>query len=574
MKIKNKNWTLKFIFLTAICLLAGAGGFSFAFAEDSSPSSTTCAVYFTYIGCPNCAQVDPVVLTEWTKKYPELAIIEYVWKGGDWQDPNSQFFGEFAKEYKTQAAVPQLVFDKKNIRLGGMDVPQGEKNIKALTSNPCPLINETVFWENLDLNKLKAKPKIWANGRILIKKDNGWLFQWNGKSFSKDSKNIIGDRAITNKLAKELLFTENISNILQGYKFEIVEPKRADFSGIASSDSEVIPYAEFENAIKINPIKNEATLAKGAATSNKEALGGKVSFAPASAEVMADKKATAGEEEIDLPIFGKIKTDGFSLPVLTAFLAIVDGLTNPCGFFVIFFLLSALISLAGARKKMFLVGGIFIFFFALYYFLFMAVLLNIFMLGKEIAILTIIAGGICILTGLLNIKDYFLFQKGISLSLSKNKKLKFEQRVKNLSLTKSTSALIIGTVIIASAISLVAIACTFGIPLAYTKILTSKSLPFLQYYLYLIFYNLIYIIPMATIVSIFAITLGKKTFGKKWIRRLKLVSGFIILFLGSALIWNYILLENIAFIFQIIIAAIVLSGLIISIPRLLKIFRR
>jgi hypothetical protein len=571
MKIKNKNWTLKFIILAVICLLAGAGGFNFAFAEDNSPSSTICAVYFTYLGCPNCAQVDPIVLTKWTKKYPELVVIEYMWKGGDWQDPNSQFFGEFTREYKTQAAVPQLVFDKKNIRLGGMDVPQGEKNIKALTSNPCPLINKTVFWEDLDLNELKAKPKIWANGRILIKKDNGWLFQWNGKSFSKD---LIGEKNIDNELAKNLLFSDNVAKIIQGRKFEIVEPERAKFSGIVSSDSGVVPYAEFENAIKINPVRteisNEINISEELITAQKNKP-----VEPSFADLPAGEAgATAGKEEIDLPIFGKIKTDGFSLPVLTAFLAITDGLTNPCGFFVIFFLLSALISLAGARKKMFLVGGIFIFFFALYYFLFMAVLLNIFMLGKEIAILTIIAGGICILTGLLNIKDYFLFQKGISLSLSKDKKLKFEQRVKNLSLTKSIPALIIGTTVIASTISLVAIACTFGIPLAYTKILISKSLPSLHYYLYLIFYNLIYILPMVTIVSVFAITLGKKIFGKKWIRILKLVSGFIILFLGSALVWNYVLLENVTFIFQIIIAAIVLSGLIIFTPRLLRIFRR
>ncbi len=34
-----------------------------------------CAIYFTYIGCPNCAQVDPVVLTEWTKKFDYGFII-------------------------------------------------------------------------------------------------------------------------------------------------------------------------------------------------------------------------------------------------------------------------------------------------------------------------------------------------------------------------------------------------------------------------------------------------------------------------------------------------------------------
>jgi len=545
MKTKNKNWGTKFIVLVVIYFLIGIGKFDFVFAEDKSLSSIICATYFTYIGCPNCASVDPIVLIEWPKKYPNLVIIEYMWRGGDWRDPNSQFFGEFASVYKIHSAVPQIVFNKDNIRLGRLNVPKAEDDIKSLSSNPCPLINKNVFWENLNLNELKAKPKIWANGRILIKLNkNEWLFQWNGESPPETTKK----EKFSQKELKELLFTENLSEKLKNKIFHIAKPQKAKFSGVAFPGSGVIPYAEFENAIKIKITEKPAE--------------SKISYQA------VKKKQTV--EEIEIPIFGKIKTAKFSLPALTILLGIVDGLTNPCGFFVIFFLLSALISLAGARKKMILVGGVFIFFFALYYFLFMALLLNIFILGRKIALLTTVAGGICIFAGLLNVKDYFFFQKGISLSLSKGKKLKFEERVKNLSLTKSIPALIVGTTIIASTISLVAIACTFGIPLAYTKILTSKSLPSLQYYLYLVFYNLIYIIPMAIIVLIFAITLGKKTFKELWIRRLKLVSGFIILFLGSLLSWNYVLLENITFIFWLIITAVVLSGLVILIDSLRK----
>ncbi len=545
MKTKNKNWGTKFIVLVVIYFLIGIGKFDFVFAEDKSLSSTICAVYFTYIGCPNCASVDPLVLIEWPEKYPNLVIIEYMWRGGDWRDPNSQYFGKFASVYKIHSAVPQLVFDKDNIRLGRLNVPKAEDDIKSLSSNPCPLINKNVFWENLNLNELKAKPKIWANGRILIKLNkNEWLFQWNGENPPETTKK----EKFSQKELKELLFTENLSEKLKNKIFDVAKPQKAKFSGVAFPGSGIIPYAEFENAIKIKITEKPAE--------------SKISYQA------VKKKQTV--EEIEIPIVGKIKTGKFSLPALTTLLGIVDGLTNPCGFFVIFFLLSALISLAGARKKMILVGGTFIFFFALYYFLFMALLLNIFILGRKIALLTTIAGGICIFAGLLNVKDYFFFQKGISLSLSKGKKLKFEERVKNLSLTKSIPALIVGTTIIASTISLVAIACTFGIPLAYTKILTSKSLPSLQYYLYLVFYNLIYIIPMAIIVLIFAITLGKKTFKELWIRRLKLVSGFIILFLGSLLSWNYVLLENITFIFWLIITAVVLSALVILIDSLRK----
>ena len=517
---------------------------------EAQSGEKICTLYFTYIGCPNCAYTDPAVLSEWPEEYPNLVVIEYSWIGGQLGDPNSKFFGEYAQAYRTQAAVPQLVFSKDNIMLGRLDVPKAKQNIKELISNSCPLINKRVIWEQLNLNELKAKPKIWANGRILIKlEENSWLFQWNGKVLSKE---IVGNQTINNSLAKDLLFTSDISAILKNKKFVVVSPSKVKFSGSTfPKSSGLVPYAEFENAIEINV---KAPSAPSIATEQEQ---------PSPEE--KEKKT----EEIELPLFGKIKTEEFSLPLLTAIFAVADGLTNPCGFFVLFFLVGALIGLAGARKRIFLVGSIFVLFFIIYYFLFMALLLNVFMLGKNLAILTTTAGGVCLFAGILNIKDYFFFGKGLSLSISEKKKGKLTERVKELSLAESNSSLIIGSVIVASAISLVAIACTFGIPLAYTKVLSTESLPSLQYYLYLILYNLIYAIPMLAIVLIIAITLGKGQFGESWIKRLKLISGFVILFLGFVLVWNYILLEHVGFILRLIFSAVIISGLVIFINEIL-----
>ncbi len=209
-----------------------------------------CTIYFTYIGCPNCAFTDPVVLTEWTEKYDNLVVIEYIWLGGDYQDPNSQFFGKYAMEYKTPAAVPYLSIDKDNIRMGRLDVPAGEADIKAKTSNLCPLLEGSVSLEELDLNKLLGKPKIWANGRILISlEENTWLFQWDGEKISEE---ITGNENINNKTLKDLLFTDDVSQILNGKKFESAEPQKAEFSGIAFPGHGFIPYKDFENAIKID----------------------------------------------------------------------------------------------------------------------------------------------------------------------------------------------------------------------------------------------------------------------------------------------------------------------------------
>ncbi|MCD6470969.1 hypothetical protein J7K86_00330 [bacterium] len=514
-----------------------------------------CSVYFTFIGCPNCAVTDPVVLIKWPKKYPNLVIIEYGWKGGDWKSINSRFFGEYASIYKTQAAVPQFVISKNNIKLGRIDVPKAENDIKKTKSNPCPLIDKSIPFENLDLNKLPAFPKIWANERVLIKLNrNEWLFQWNGKNPPRTT----GKEIFTQKELKELLFTENIFEKLENKAFNIVQPQKAEFSGIAFPGSDFIPYAEFENAIKINLSKKPETPLQEKIKPKKEKK--------------SEKKTSFLEQKekaITLPLIGKIETEKFSLPILTFLIAIADGF-NPCAFFVLTFLLASLVGLAGARKKILLVGTIFVFFSALFYFLFMSVLFNVFQLGKKIVILTIIAGLIAIFAGIVNIKDYFFFQKGISLTLPKSRKEKFIQKVKNLSLTKSVWALITSTTIIAATVNIYELLCTFGFPMVYTRILTLRNLSSLQYYLYLIFYNLVYVLPLGVIVLIFTFTLGKKTFSQIWVRRLKLISGFMILFLGLILILKPKLLESALTAFSALLGAIIISGIVILIDSLYR----
>jgi len=533
--------------------------FLFLPAKSVLASDYFCTLYFTFIGCPNCAHTDPIVLTQWPHKYPNLVIIEYGWHQGDWKDPNSQFFGEYAEAYKTQAAVPQIVIDKNTIKLGRIEVPKAEDNIKKKISNPCPLINQSIPFENLDLTKLPAFPKIWANGRILIKlSENEYLFQWNGE----DPPRTIGKEKFSQEELKELLFTENISKELKNKVFDIVEPQQVKFSGSAFPPSSgFVPYAEFDHAIKITLSKNEISPPPSSSEETHPTIS-EEEIKPKETTPTGEVVQGSEEETVQLPIIGKIETKKFSLPILTFLIALADGF-NPCAFFVLTFLLAALIGLAGARKKILLVGGVFIFFSALFYFLFMAVLLNVFQLGGKITILTIIAGLIAVFAGLINIKDYFFFQKGISLTLPKSYKERFIQRVKNLSLAKSTWALIGATSIIAATVNIYELLCTFGFPMVYTRVLTLRNLPPVQYYLYLVFYNLVYVIPLAVIVLIFAVTLGKRTFSQLWVRRLKLVSGFMILFLGLILMIKPKLLESVLTAFSILFIAIIISGIII-----------
>ena len=538
--------------------------FVFIPAQKTLAQDYFCAVYFTAIGCPNCAVTDPILLTEWTNKYSNLVIIEYSWKDfNNPKNPNPRLFGEYINAYRIQSAVPQIIISKKNIRLGRIEVPKAERDIQKKKFNPCPLVGKSVSFENLDLKELPGLPKIWANGRILIKlNENEWIFQWNGENPPR----TIGKENFSQKELKDLFFTDNISKKLENKIFDIVEPQKVEFSGsVFPASYGFVPYAEFENAIKID-LSKEITPPPHSGKQEKPTQTTTETQTATEKEISEEE---AEEETVNLPLIGEIETKEFSLPLLTLLIALADGF-NPCAFFVLTFLLAALIGLAGARKKILLVGGIFILFSALLYFLFMSVLLNVFQLGAKVTVLTLIAGGIALFAGIINIKDYFYFQKGISLTLPKSYKEKFIQRVKNLSLAKSTFALILGTIIIALTVNIYELLCTFGFPMVYMRVLTLRELSSLQYYLYLAFYNLVYVIPLGIIFLIFSITLGRKTFSQLWVRRLKLVSGFMIVFLGLVLMIKPVLLENVLTAFEILFLAIIISGIIILIDSLWK----
>ena len=280
--------------------------------------------------------------------------------------------------------------------------------------------------------------------------------------------------------------------------------------------------------------------------------------------------STNNSTQIKIPIFGVIDTERGSLILTTILIAAADCF-NPCAFFILTFLLAAMLY-AGSeeenkgkkRKRIILVGGIFVLFSALIYFLFMSLWLNVFLYAKQIVVLTLVAGIIAVFAGIINIKDYFFFQKGLSFTLSKKERFKFINKVEKLTQIKSVYMLILGTVIIAVSVNMYELLCTFGFPMVFLRILTLRSLTGFSYYSYVSLYSIVYVLPLVIIVSIFAYTLGKKEFGKDSIRRFKLISGFMVLFLGLILIINPLLLESIAASFTILAVAILLSLIIIG----------
>ena len=266
-------------------------------------------------------------------------------------------------------------------------------------------------------------------------------------------------------------------------------------------------------------------------------------------------------------IFGKIDLSALSLPILTIILGAMDSI-NPCSFFILLFLLSLLLY-TKSRKRMILIGGIFIFFSGLIYFLIMVLLLQAFQVTGEQMIITILAGIIAIIFGILNIKDYFFFKKGLSASIPESQKPKLYKQMRKLVKITSIPSLIGATIILAISANTVELFCSLNLPVIYTAILTSYSFTSFQFYLYIFFYNLIYVIPLLVITSIVVITLGRKKLSEFQGRMLKLFSGIMIFSLGEILLLNSNMLSNFFVAIEILLLSLGITFVIYLISKFL-----
>lgn len=193
----------------------------------------------------------------------------------------------------------------------------------------------------------------------------------------------------------------------------------------------------------------------------------------------------------------------------------------------------------------------------------MFVLLNAFIFADEhIAILTIVVGGLAVFLGILNIKDFFFFKKGISLSIPESKKPGIYKKMRSLVKTTYLPAVIGSTVVLAISVNFYELICSAILPAAYIRALTLHELSDMLYYQYIFFYNVVYVIPLIIIVLVFIFTLGRRQLSEWHGRLLKLLSGIMIFSFGILLLVDYTILENIVTPILLLLVSIILTFVI------------
>ncbi len=139
---------------------------------------------------------------------------------------------------------------------------------------------------------------------------------------------------------------------------------------------------------------------------------------------------TDAAEAIEVPLLGRLRVQQLGLPAFTFLIGLVDGF-NPCAMWVLVFLLSVLVNIK-ERQKIIVIAGTFVVVSGLAYFAFMAAWFSVFQLVGLLRPVQIGLGLVALLVGAVNIKDFFAFHKGVSLSIPDAAKPGIYRRVREI----------------------------------------------------------------------------------------------------------------------------------------------
>jgi glutaredoxin len=233
---------------------------------------------------------------------------------------------------------------------------------------------------------------------------------------------------------------------------------------------------------------------------------------------------------VDLPWIGRVDAERLGLPLFTLAIGLLDGF-NPCAVWVLLFLLSLLVRLKD-RGRMALVAGTFVVVSGLVYYAFLAAWLNVFLAVGMSETVRFGLATLAIAIGAVNVKDFFAFKVGFSLSIPESAKPGLYARTRRVLRAEALPASLLAVAALAVVVNFVELLCTAGFPAMYTAVLAQHDLTPASHYAYLALYIVGYVADDTLMVATAVMALSSRKLSEAAGRWLKLLSGAVMLVLG------------------------------------------
>jgi hypothetical protein len=237
---------------------------------------------------------------------------------------------------------------------------------------------------------------------------------------------------------------------------------------------------------------------------------------------------------LETELFGTLSASRLGLPLFTLAMGLLDGF-NPCAMWVLLFLLSLLVHL-NDRKRMALVAGTFVLVSGAVYYAFMAAWLNVLLFVGMSTMLRWVLGGLAVVIGVVNIRDFLNSGRDFMLSIPATAKPGLYARVRSILQARTLPLSLAGVAALAVVVNFVELLCTSGFPAIYVAVLTQQGLSAPAHYAYLGLYILGYVADDSLMVASAVIALSSNKLTERTGRWLKLLSGAVMLALGGIMI--------------------------------------
>ena len=241
--------------------------------------------------------------------------------------------------------------------------------------------------------------------------------------------------------------------------------------------------------------------------------------------------------KIEVPLFGVVETKNLTLPVIAILIGLVDGF-NPCAMWVLLFLISMLIGMKD-KRKMIVLGTAFLVTSAFIYLLFMVAWLNVATLLLSVNYVRIGIGAVAIIGAVFNLFGYFHHRKETGCNVVNDKKRnKIFDRIKKFTHEENFFLALVGVMALAISVNIVELACSAGLPVMFTQILSMNNLTVVQEVMYIALYMLFFLIDDLIVFIVAVKTMEVTGVSTKYGKLSKLIGGVLLLLIGILMIFK------------------------------------
>jgi glutaredoxin len=272
---------------------------------------------------------------------------------------------------------------------------------------------------------------------------------------------------------------------------------------------------------------------------------------------------------IDVPFVGDMELAGRSTLLATVLIALVDGF-NPCSLWVLTVLL-ALVLHTGSRTRVIAIGGTFLVVTTLIYGLFIVGVYSTLGLVGAMDGIRLVVAAFALTFGLVNIKDFLWFKKGVSLTIPDDQKPGIYRRVRGLVRPGvGLPAALAGTVVMAGGTALIELPCTAGFPVIWSDLVRSAGVSGAEFASLLGVYLSIYLLDELIVFGAAVFTMRATKLQERHGRILKLVGGMVMVAIAVAIVFFPTAMESIGGVLAVFGVAVVASFVLAAAERMVR----